>query len=409
MKNQLLLIVLCIVTLNLFGQVAIQLSNPSFEGTPRPGSLPSGWYDCGFANETPPDLQPSGAFNVIMSPNHGNTYLGLVTRDNDTCEGVAQRLVSPLESGVCYNFSLDLAKSEFYNSRSRSTNLQANYVEPIKIRIYGGNSYCDKVEKLAESTLIDNIEWQKFQFKFTPTSSYQFFFIEAYYKTPSLFAYNGNILIDNCSKIVPCDGVVDLPVLDPRSSVITRAEEFTGEESQNLEVKEPVKVKSKDIEPEENIISPPDKKIYDEIEAALNRDKKRQQMVLKYNPDFDITKLKVGQKIRMNSVNFLANAYEITDESLPVLDELFAFLMLNDNIVIEVGGHTNGLPPHSYCDKLSNERAREVRDYLVFKGVEKKRIEYKGYGKREPLAPNDTRAGRAKNQRVEIKILSLGR
>ena len=83
------------------------------------------------------------------------------------------------------------------------------------------------------------------------------------------------------------------------------------------------------------------------------------------------------------------------------------FLDTNEDIVIEIGGHTNGLPEHDYCDRLSTARAQSVAQYLYEKGIPVDRIGYKGYGKRKPVATNSTVDGRRKNQRVEIKIVAL--
>ena len=91
------------------------------------------------------------------------------------------------------------------------------------------------------------------------------------------------------------------------------------------------------------------------------------------------------------------------------LDEVFDFLQSNRNIVVEIGGHTNTIPLPEDCDILSSNRAKEVASYLVRKGISPKRIQYKGYGKRQPIIKNDRYdlSARQKNQRVEIKILSL--
>jgi outer membrane protein OmpA-like peptidoglycan-associated protein len=89
------------------------------------------------------------------------------------------------------------------------------------------------------------------------------------------------------------------------------------------------------------------------------------------------------------------------------LDELANFLLKYPNLRIEVGGHTNGLPAHAYCDKLSSERAAQVAKYLISKGLSPEQISSKGYGKRLPLADNAIESGRRQNQRVEIKVLKI--
>jgi outer membrane protein OmpA-like peptidoglycan-associated protein len=54
---------------------------------------------------------------------------------------------------------------------------------------------------------------------------------------------------------------------------------------------------------------------------------------------------------------------------------------------------------------LSKNRALTVRNYLIKQGVAQERLEYTGYGMEQPIAPNNTNAGRAENRRVELKIL----
>jgi outer membrane protein OmpA-like peptidoglycan-associated protein len=117
--------------------------------------------------------------------------------------------------------------------------------------------------------------------------------------------------------------------------------------------------------------------------------------------------LKEGQVIRLKNVYFQADSSNITSDSYEALNNIFEFLYANKDVIIEVGGHTNSRPQHDYADNLSNLRAKSVMQYLVDKGIEPRRIKYKGYGKRQPIATNSTVAGRRLNQRVEIKILSF--
>jgi len=121
----------------------------------------------------------------------------------------------------------------------------------------------------------------------------------------------------------------------------------------------------------------------------------------------DIATLTLGQTIRVDKLYFTADSSTIEPSSYAVLEEIYNFLKDNDKVVIEVGGHTNSLPEDAYCDKLSSSRAKNVAEYLYDKGIPKSRISYKGYGKRQPIASNQTVDGRKKNQRVEIKIVSL--
>jgi outer membrane protein OmpA-like peptidoglycan-associated protein len=121
----------------------------------------------------------------------------------------------------------------------------------------------------------------------------------------------------------------------------------------------------------------------------------------------DISTLSLGQTIRVDKLYFEADSATIRPTSYAVLEEIFEFLKNNDKVIIEVGGHTNSLPEDEYCDRLSTARAKNVALYLYDRGIPQSQISYKGYGKRQPIATNQTVDGRRKNQRVEIKIVNL--
>jgi outer membrane protein OmpA-like peptidoglycan-associated protein len=127
----------------------------------------------------------------------------------------------------------------------------------------------------------------------------------------------------------------------------------------------------------------------------------------KYIPELDIAKVGVGQTLRINELSFEADSTVLNPESFEILDEVYEFLTMHQNVVVEIGGHTNTIPPHDYCDKLSTERARSVAEYITNRGINTSRISYKGYGKREPLTESRSSSARKKNQRVEVKILAL--
>ena len=121
----------------------------------------------------------------------------------------------------------------------------------------------------------------------------------------------------------------------------------------------------------------------------------------------NLEKMEVGQLIRIKQLNFGVNDHKITSGMHAVLDEIFEFLEGNSDVRIEIGGHTNTLPSDEYCDWLSGNRSYAVAEYLWNKGLAKERVSYKGYGKRKPIDTSGTTAGHKKNQRVEIKILSV--
>jgi outer membrane protein OmpA-like peptidoglycan-associated protein len=375
----------------------IPLRNPSFEDEPRQGGYYNTaissqrnnikmWFDCGilhFEEETAPDIHPSDFWENRKQPSDGETYLGLVTRDNDSYESVSQKLMSPLKEGQCYSFSVDLAKSEKYVSGSRlnrNDDREYNYTTPAVFRVWGGYGHCSIIELLAESVPVENSPWKTYNFKLSPKSNYGYITFEAYYEVPVLFPYNGHILVDNCSDMIQINCEDELAVVDDEQGKVLPPHKRVKKRRNS-------KTKKNRKQGDDGIVSTkPTKKILN-----LNRNT-----------------IKKGQTIEIQNLYFKADTVSINRESYHVLDEVYDFLKVNSDIIVEIGGHTNGVPPHQYCDKLSNDRARVVAEYLVDNGIPAKRLTYKGYGKRRSIASNLTKEGRQKNQRVEIKILSIG-
>jgi outer membrane protein OmpA-like peptidoglycan-associated protein len=268
-------------------------------------------------------------------------------------------------------------KSDNYLSATKANqNIKSNYNKPILLYIYGGTGICGCQEELGVSKYVKNTSWETYSFEFRPSKTIRYITFEASYKRPTLFPYNGNILMDNAGVIkqVACPGEEIIEDIVAAEAVIPP--------HKRRKKKEVIK-----SEKEANAANTEDKK-----KSILNLDRK---------------KLKKDLTIEIKKLYFTADTSSIDEASNEVLDEIYSFLNENQDVVIEIGGHTNGLPVHAYCDKLSLERAKAVATYLIQKGIAPNRVEFKGYGKRRPIASNLSKRGRTKNQRVEIKILSF--
>ena len=123
-----------------------------------------------------------------------------------------------------------------------------------------------------------------------------------------------------------------------------------------------------------------------------------------YLKDINLQPTDVGTVVTLRNVFFDFDKAELKPESFVELDKLAAYLRTN-TIRIEIGGHTDDQGSDDYNDRLSESRAKAVYDYLVAKGIPADRLQYKGYGKRVPVASNDTDDGRAANRRTEFKIV----
>lgn len=392
------LLLLFVQSLSVGQADTIKLRKPSFEQPPQAGRSADlgiaatnivGWSDCGriyHPKESPPDIHPINFWGNTKQAYDGNTYLGMVTRDNESWESVSQRMSSEMIAGECYSFTVYLSKSERYLSlsRMRADDKEVNYTRPIVLRIWGGSNYCGTQQLIGETSAVDHSQWKSYVFKFKPTANVSHITFEAFYKTPVTIPYNGHILIDNMSAIVKVD--CDAPEVE-----IASAEKPTV----------PPHKRTKKLKPKPEPEPEPAAKTSSSGAAATPKKK-----IL---TSLNRAEIKEGQTIEIENLYFKADTTSINADSYEVLDEVYEFLRGNEDVIIEIGGHTNGTPSHAYCDKLSSERAKEVATYLVQKGIEPSKLKYKGYGKRKPVASNFTPSGRKKNQRVEIKILKIGK
>jgi len=115
---------------------------------------------------------------------------------------------------------------------------------------------------------------------------------------------------------------------------------------------------------------------------------------------------KIDEPIVLNNVYFETAKYDLLPESNTELDNLVILLKENISYKIEIDGHTDNTGNEKDNQVLSENRAKAVVDYILNKGISKDRLSYKGYGSSKPIADNNIDEGKAKNRRVEFKIVS---
>jgi outer membrane protein OmpA-like peptidoglycan-associated protein len=126
-----------------------------------------------------------------------------------------------------------------------------------------------------------------------------------------------------------------------------------------------------------------------------------------YNFNIDIIKVKVGKKVVLKNILFETGKSVLTAGSYTELNRLLSIMTENEKMRIEISGHTDKTGSEPVNFKLSEARAKAVLEFLVSKGVDRTRMESKGFGSLQPISDNTTPAGRAKNRRVEFKILEF--
>ena len=105
-----------------------------------------------------------------------------------------------------------------------------------------------------------------------------------------------------------------------------------------------------------------------------------------------------------SDISFDTNQSIIKPNLRPILDQFAQGLSSQPNTEIRIVGHTDSTGSDAINNPLSVNRAASARDYLVARGVDGRRIQIDGRGAREPIADNNTDAGRAKNRRIEIYL-----
>ena len=116
---------------------------------------------------------------------------------------------------------------------------------------------------------------------------------------------------------------------------------------------------------------------------------------------------RIGDSIRLimpGNITFALDSDRIASSFYPVLDSVTKVLIKFDKTELNVDGFTDSTGSFEYNQQLSERRAARVADYLGGSGIERLRINARGYGERYPIADNGTSAGRAQNRRVEINI-----
>lgn len=136
------------------------------------------------------------------------------------------------------------------------------------------------------------------------------------------------------------------------------------------------------------------------------------QEIVQSKIDTILNKINVGQRMGdrfvLRDVYFDFDKFTLRPESKVELDRLVALLIQYPTIKIELSGHTDNRGSEAYNKTLSLNRAKAVVDYLVAAGIDPNRLSYKGYGFEQPIASNETDAGRQLNRRTEFKVMGFG-
>lgn len=119
-----------------------------------------------------------------------------------------------------------------------------------------------------------------------------------------------------------------------------------------------------------------------------------------------ITQEYLNRTVLLKNIYFERTKPVVLIESYPVLDRLAEILLSKPKLYINIIGHTDNVGDQTALKKLSEDRAKAIKDILLQKGVPSHRVSTTGHGCSQPIAPNDTEENKSKNRRVEIKIVA---
>lgn len=116
--------------------------------------------------------------------------------------------------------------------------------------------------------------------------------------------------------------------------------------------------------------------------------------------------VKAGYTFVAENIYFDYNSAKLKRESYAELQNILKFLSKNRHVKIQIAGFTDSIGSYKFNLDLSRKRSRSISDYLVYRGVKRRRLIVKGFSFTKSIASNETEEGRQKNRRVEIKVIN---
>jgi outer membrane protein OmpA-like peptidoglycan-associated protein len=126
-----------------------------------------------------------------------------------------------------------------------------------------------------------------------------------------------------------------------------------------------------------------------------------------YEKDIALRPITMNASETLKNIQFELNSSKLQDISLIELNKLLQLMNDNPSIKVQINGHTDNSGTDEHNMQLSVDRAKAVADYLISKGIDAKRLSWKGFGSTKPIADNTTEEGRALNRRTEFVIIGL--
>jgi len=139
-------------------------------------------------------------------------------------------------------------------------------------------------------------------------------------------------------------------------------------------------------------------------QAETEKNAARQQMLQQLNTIMETRETARGLIMNMSDVLFDFGQYSLKPEAREKLAKVSGILLAHPGLNLQVEGYTDNVGSDEFNQKLSDQRANAVSDYLISQGIPQDRVSARGFGKNNPIASNDNAAGRQQNRRVQIVV-----
>jgi outer membrane protein OmpA-like peptidoglycan-associated protein len=143
---------------------------------------------------------------------------------------------------------------------------------------------------------------------------------------------------------------------------------------------------------------------HDKAQAEAEKAELRAKLLLQFNAILQTRDTARGLIVNLSDVLFDTAKFSLRPEAREKLAKVAGIVSGHPGLRLAVEGHTDNVGGDSYNQDLSEHRGSAVRDYLTHQGMQQDSVTTKGFGKTQPIATNDTAAGRQQNRRVELVI-----
>ncbi len=147
-----------------------------------------------------------------------------------------------------------------------------------------------------------------------------------------------------------------------------------------------------------------DRAARDRAQAETDKAELRAKLLLQFNAILQTRDTARGLIVNLSDVLFDTAKFSLRPEAREKLAKVAGIVSGHPGLRLDVEGHTDNVGGDDYNQNLSEQRGSSVRDYLTQQGMQAGSVTTRGFGKTQPIATNDTAAGRQQNRRVELVI-----